>query len=529
MKDTRIGILDALERWASDDDAPKVCWLNGMAGIGKSSIALTLSERLDAKLLLGASFFCSHSADNARLIVPTISHMLGRISPPIRSAISQVLENDQDIVSDSVFRQFNGLIVQTLRRVIPSSVKTYKVVVIDAVDECSEQSIVESLVNAVLISASEIPLKFLFTSRPESHIREAFRYHTRTSDIKVYTEIPLQEVTQGKVQNDIEIYLRSSLSKIGDRHGYSQGSSPWPPKQELETLLRRSGGLFIYAATAVRYIGHRDAIPRKRLTKLTGSALPLPSLDSFYKLIMDEAFQNLLDEEERSSKHDVLAAVTFLRTPQPMADIASLLDMPNEDIKVYLSGFHSVIQVPSTDDGRVSIFHASFHEFIINPDRCLGHSVDYVKGHQMLAVKCLQLLNKSLRRNICDLSEGTIGSLPHEIKNPNIISGALRYSCLYWEFHLAEALVSTSADVELVFDQLCRFADEHVLHWFECLSILGELESGLKSLAKATKAISVSRQLEEKIYLTNLSEVLKEACQIRITLRRRSPVLADGI
>ncbi|KAF8527311.1 hypothetical protein JB92DRAFT_2866822 [Gautieria morchelliformis] len=51
-----------------------------MAGIGNSSVAVTFSDRMDKKLKLGASFFCSDSCRDARLIVPTIARMLGRIS-----------------------------------------------------------------------------------------------------------------------------------------------------------------------------------------------------------------------------------------------------------------------------------------------------------------------------------------------------------------------------------------------------------------------------------------------------------------
>ncbi|KAF8516034.1 hypothetical protein JB92DRAFT_2912098 [Gautieria morchelliformis] len=61
MEDTPVNVLDDLERWAEDDTAPNVCWLGGMAGIGKSSVAVTFSERMDKKLKLGASFFCSMS------------------------------------------------------------------------------------------------------------------------------------------------------------------------------------------------------------------------------------------------------------------------------------------------------------------------------------------------------------------------------------------------------------------------------------------------------------------------------------
>ena len=49
MAGTREQILDELEGWAINDTTPNVCWLNGMAGTGKTSIAHTLCERLDER------------------------------------------------------------------------------------------------------------------------------------------------------------------------------------------------------------------------------------------------------------------------------------------------------------------------------------------------------------------------------------------------------------------------------------------------------------------------------------------------
>ncbi|KAF8478762.1 hypothetical protein JB92DRAFT_3046462 [Gautieria morchelliformis] len=68
-----------------------------MAGIGNSSVAVTFSDRMDKKLKLGASFFCSDSCRDARLIVPTIARMLGRISPRTRSAICEVPRSNPDV------------------------------------------------------------------------------------------------------------------------------------------------------------------------------------------------------------------------------------------------------------------------------------------------------------------------------------------------------------------------------------------------------------------------------------------------
>ena len=81
VADTRVQIIADLEAWAQDEMAPKVYWMNGHLGTGKT----TLCERLDKQQMLGARFFCSRSAlKDARRIIPTIAAMLARSNTEIR-------------------------------------------------------------------------------------------------------------------------------------------------------------------------------------------------------------------------------------------------------------------------------------------------------------------------------------------------------------------------------------------------------------------------------------------------------------
>ena len=495
MTDTRVQIIADLEAWAQDETAPKIYWLYGHLGTGKTSIAQTLCERLNRQQILGASFFCSRSAlRNASRIIPAIASMLARSDSEIRAAIREVLIRDPDVADlNSLPQQFRSLIVNPIKHAIDKDVKIYKVIVIDALDECSSPWIVESLIKTILDSVADIPLKFFISSRPEGWIKRAFRHVARPSLLQ---EFALHDVAKSDVQCDIETYLRSTLSDIAEARSFSEHEYPWPPEDELKALLIRSDGLFIYAAAAVRYIGARDVNFRQRLTEIVRpgptSMLQANTIDYLYLMIIVQAFDKL-EDRECMLRHKVLSSVVLFQTPLSITGMTSLLDIPNVQTKADLLPFQSVFHVPSGGDGHISIFHASFREFVVDPARCAdGHHVDACKGHEMLAVKCLQLLNRSLRRNICDIREDRIGALAHEISDLSVIPEALRYSCLYWAVHLADAFSRAFADVSPVLEHLRRFANEHLLHWFECLSAFGELETGLNSLCKANESLSVS-------------------------------------
>ena len=160
--------------------------------------------------------------------------------------------------------------------------------------------------------------------------------------------------------------------------------------------------------------------------------------------------------------------------PLSIASIPSLLMRDNYETRFDLAPFFSVIHVPTSDNNAVSVFHASFREFIIHPSRCEKHFLDTSRSHEMLAVKCLRYLNRTLRRHISDLASNTTGSPPHET---NIIPEVLRYCCLHWASHLAHALTCASAHAAVikVYGLLSVFIDDHLLHWFECLSAFQEL------------------------------------------------------
>ena len=181
MPETRVKILEDLEAWALNADSSKVYWMIGMAGIGKSTISHTFCEILEAKNMLGGNFFGSRASDktsNARLIIPVIAHALARSSPLIAFEVVKAIKNDPHLAELSyhnVDEQFKQLIYNPIRTAASKMVKIYKVVIIDAVDECINLEVVSSFIKLVLKSASEIPLKIFIASRDEYRTRKAFK------------------------------------------------------------------------------------------------------------------------------------------------------------------------------------------------------------------------------------------------------------------------------------------------------------------------------------------------------------------
>ncbi|KAF8526468.1 hypothetical protein JB92DRAFT_2700411 [Gautieria morchelliformis] len=229
--------------------------------------------------------------------------MLGRISPQIISAICEVLRSNPDVATNTLLEQFCCLLVHPFRDASHGSVERLKIVVIGAINQCTDQSTVESLIKAVLTLESDISLKFLIAGRPEPQIRDTF---LSSLNVKV---VQLHEIPKDHVQVDIQRYLKSSLSKL------AMDKRDWPPDNDLSILLERLDKLFIYAATAMRYISDPRFDFKECLQQINALVLtrPTPSqtgpLDQLYNNIMSRAFPPSVEDWEVSRRMDLLSAV----------------------------------------------------------------------------------------------------------------------------------------------------------------------------------------------------------------------------
>jgi len=63
MTGTRTNVLTKFALWVKEDPMA-IFWLAGMAGTGKTAIAVSLCQmlRMDPSVVLGGGFFCSRSA-----------------------------------------------------------------------------------------------------------------------------------------------------------------------------------------------------------------------------------------------------------------------------------------------------------------------------------------------------------------------------------------------------------------------------------------------------------------------------------
>jgi len=491
---TRVTLLDTLRDWSEDPMAHRIFWLDGMAGTGKSAIARSLCRSLREASLLGGSFFCrrqDESRSNTRRILPSLAWSLAFRDSQYQASLLLMLQQVPNVAEAAIEVQFKYLFEKPFcgvsDRLAEELKYTSPILVIDALDECADNEEVEQLLQKLLGISPDFPVKFFLTSRPEIHIREQFK----SPQSMLHRILRLHDIDESTVTEDIRHYLTVQLKGIGKRKSLDPD---WPGDGDIEILTRQAGTLFIYAATAIKYIG--DHRPIERLQKLTKTDVDddcqpfYGRLDEIYTLVLSAA----LDPKKYSTKEicqtkQILGAVLASREPLHLSDLARLLGVDTGGIRMDLDRIHAVIFVPPPGtDGFVYIFHASFADYLTLPCRAPENmTVSLSDGHRDLANGSLQIMKSDLYFNI---SNCRTSYLPNRDQPLATISQSLKYSCLHWSHHIIAA-----DDPSCLLPPLEDVLLEKFLFWLEVLSLtemIGLASSSIMRILTSDKVVSVS-------------------------------------
>ena len=482
LRGTRESVLNEIENWTEDFSKSPVFWLNGLAGTGKSTIAQTIAERAFANGRLGASFFCSRAFEDRsdlHFIFPTLAFQLAQKYPGFRSLLIPLLQSNPDIFRESLHNQMQEFLLKPL---LLASIST--VIVIDALDECKDEEPESAVLLVLGKSMSKVPrVKFFITSRPETHITSGFRGPL----LKEWTEtFILHHVEPRIVHSDIRLFFKHELSKLTRR------PKDWPTDEHLDSLCRRADGFFVYAVATVNFLKHKFKRPSDRLDVITKSPESTAyegkaelkvytNLDSLYTSIFQAAFCKI-DAEDDAMVRSVLSAVVLVTNPLSPSAIATLMDFERDVVLSLLELVQSLLVLHDDINHPVRPFHKSFLDFIIDPTRCSNPRFYISPDYQIeLFLRCLELMDKSLKKNICSMPGYALNSEVEDLQSrieESGIRGALEYACRSWHNHL---IVKADRTADMV-SALRHFLEEKFLFWLEVLSVLGAVGDAVRAL-----------------------------------------------
>jgi hypothetical protein len=278
--------------------------------------------------------------------------------------------------------------------------------------------------------------------------------------------IILDSIDKTKVQKDIEKYVTQAL----DGSNWKTKSDWKAQKQDIQAMTNHANGLFVYAATAVRYIlaGLPKTDPQKSVDYLLKGA-PLLHLDDLYYYVMNEAIQIPGESDPRAQDEyylslKVLHTIILLFEPMNPGNLAEFLGIEEKALRNILSPLSAVIYIPDNNEDKIQIIHLSFREFLITRISSKRSDLVFCTEQQMYDIACnvLQVMQDNLRFNICGLETSCLRNddMPNlKEKLDDNLPTWLRYSCIFWGDHLSVLPQSTKIDKKVLdfFNIKCCF------------------------------------------------------------------------
>ncbi|KAJ7190616.1 hypothetical protein GGX14DRAFT_381988 [Mycena pura] len=363
---TRTSLLEDLRRWSLDTSPDSsLLWLHGSAGAGKSAIAQQFAGDLHTQGRLGATFFFKRGHPTRGIwnrLFTTISYQLATYVSELLLPIGQAVESDKLIVGRSMAAQFQRLLVDPFRNA--PALQLPPILVLDGLDECQDrevqQQILRLLINA--IRARQLPSRILISSRPEPHLREVLET-AETSGICRHFELS----ADAAAYENIRTYLRDEFSRIHNEYrarGIDLGGV-WPAPESLEHLVHKSSGVFIYAATVIRFVDDEYSHPVDRLDSVL-------RLDPDSTVPLDDLYTQILSVLPHNPQQLRILHATWRKgivSEMDPEEIDLLLNLRPGTSRLQLRGLHSLLEVPTLRTllaipRPVAFLHASFHDFL---------------------------------------------------------------------------------------------------------------------------------------------------------------------
>ncbi|EJD36868.1 hypothetical protein AURDEDRAFT_108389, partial [Auricularia subglabra TFB-10046 SS5] len=379
---TRVELLKELDAWASSSGSqpaiPPFFVLRSGAGTGKSTVAFEVARRAEESGRLGASFFFMRGSallSTTDVFFPTLARQLITNVPALQASAGPVIQNHLKHGTRQNMDQQAKDLFAGLLSALPADHPPL-VIVIDAVDECTEsaQDLVLRMLFLIMesLTALSCSIRVFITSRPEVHIEDAFHSVRFTASAQTFR---LQDIPKPVIDADIRLFFTTAIEELPPTSAKPLWTSYPDAPDDLTDV---ASGLFIFATTAMEFLrqyrradivrGMSQLIETRRDT----SRAALQRLDDLYTIVLSSAFPPDVINTHRTNIHIILGCLAVLQdhvSPRSLAMLtATSLD---HDVLPVVDRLGAVITFdPENPDAALRPLHASFGEFLVDSSRC---------------------------------------------------------------------------------------------------------------------------------------------------------------
>ena len=280
------------------------------------------------------------------------------------------------------------------------------------------------------------------------------------------------------------------MKSICEQDEFPSIPSSWPSHIDLKALVHKAGKLFIWAATAVKFIGDTYILDPEGqlqiiLNRSASSQKPYAELDELYHMVLSKGVSNpdrMLDFQH------VLATVVLLRNPMSLQTLSKFLQIP--DIRNLLIHIQSIIPLPQDPEGKVEIYHPSFPDFITDSSRCHDDRfrVDVAGCERRMSLQCLELLTAGLPDAVYEIVpwhslNASIANLTTKLTS--VVGLEVQYACQFWASHLGKVEV-VDGKLGLALEKFTGVGmgagKGYFLKWVMVMSMMGGVHDAIRSL-----------------------------------------------
>jgi NACHT domain len=504
MDGTRQDILMTINKWIEDLDTPNILWIRGHPGVGKSAVAASMVEQLQASRRLGSRFFFQR--DTAILTTPaalwrTVAFDLARKYPTVRGVIVTKLNTDEvDPSTANVNALFRHFIHEPLMASTDIPSGRLPVIVVDALDECGgldgQHSDHRASLLHTLKSWSSLPsmFKLIVTSRGEDDILDAL-----SAIGHQLVDIPSGQMVSVQSSDDVRSFLQRRFLSIATQYQRSLACD-WPGPQIIEELAGRAAGLFIYAETALRFITRGE--PQQQLHQILQGDMQNGNMGELYLRILSISFPDPSTEVVHAF-HSIVGAIILAKIPLARSSLASLLQIEASMMDFICKGLRSVLH----NDDVLRFSHQSSVDFLVDPCRCPPlFLIKLETQHHQLVQACLHVMKHSLQFNICNIPSSHYRNTDAADLSERVeryISPQLSYSCCF----LADHLQKIAYEQDIV-EGLWDFMNKQLLYWLEVLSLTKNVHIASKMLS--LMATWIDSEVSSSFYIYNVACIEKD-------------------
>ena len=480
MPGTCVDVLRDIQGWLCDLNMPNILWLSGSPGSGKTTIASTVVA--DFESFSGQFFF---HRDQAEFCDPDnlwrhLALDLALGNTELGKLISKALETQKaNIRGLDISMQFEHLIVKPVQELFQTTGKPL-LVVIDALDECDQyQKLLPSLKSWSWLLPKF--LKLFITSRHYLDIQRTL------SSVSQCIDLHTGDKVSNQTSKDLELYFTTRFFEMTQLQ--TSLHMNWPGPDKVSFLVRKAAGLYIWAKSAMDFILHRGGDTEERLNVIcSDSGEGTDAIDTLYQHIVFIAFQGLR-EAEKKSLSSVIGAIVIAKNSLRASDLEQLLGV--RDTLSIVSQLSPVLLISNT--GHLQICHQSFTDFMLDQKRSKAFWVDSQKHSLCFAGSCMKYMSAKLKFNFFDLKTSHI--LNKDIPNlmdhiKNVKSTALAHASYFWAIYLQNDPDEVLKKEIMV--QMEDFLMNHLLHWLEIMSLMGDVNHAARLLLLAENWCRVS-------------------------------------